>query len=128
MSSLNPLKFVHQPEARCIGADPVRRRFVYETKTGKWDVKVDVGSPSRLSIQRESKDIGTIIQSTYFSGSIWISADEHLGRLENECIGEYSFNEGRYSITPYESCSKCPDKGEEIHPLDYLIRVIEQSS
>jgi hypothetical protein len=125
------MSLLPHPKAECVETDPIMKQFIYKTKNGIWDIVADLHSSNKLLIAKEGKHIGLIVSASFSSprfGSIWVSVDNSQGRLESECIGEYFFKESQYFVLPYEDSRKCPDKIEEIHPLDYFIRFIEQKS
>lgn len=96
-------------------------RFVYETNKENLLTVVREGDDqhSIFHVLNDEVELGLIVTGSNFSGAVFVA---------RTCIGEYDRNLGKYTVTPYENCGglKNIEKREEVHPLDYLIRFLDQ--
>jgi len=93
-------------------ADPISQTYFLEESTGKnYTLK---GKGQKLFLEYEDKEIGVIIRSSLWSGSIWRSG---------QCIGEYCLLGDSYRIVPIENGLLSPEQTKMMNPVDYLIQM-----
>jgi hypothetical protein len=94
-----------------LAADPISGMCLLRTPEGK-EYKVS-GLGSKLLLQQGQKEIGTIVRTSVWSGSVWINGD---------CIGEYSRVSGEYIVTPIREGLLELDNMRHVHPIDFLVQ------
>jgi len=93
-------------------ADPISQTYFLEESPGKNYTLT--GKGKKLFIECKNDEIGVIVRSSLWSGSIW---------RNGQCIGEYCLTNDRYRIVPLENGLLAPERIKMMHPVDYLIQL-----
>jgi hypothetical protein len=113
MDKLNP------PTLELIIGDPIANEFVYLGETGNGYRLINKGYC--LHLYHGTDEIGRIPANGDTAGEIW-AIDE---KQKIDIIGKYLLRENHYFVIPIENLELQDVKKEKIHPLDYLVRYIE---
>lgn len=109
------------PKAELVKADPITSTYIYRGPTGDLVTLILIANSTLYCNDDSNRTIGRFVPGSKTSGSIWTPVKV------KQCLGEYEFRGGSYYVTPYTPDGmKDSYRKEEIHPLDYLLRSLEQ--
>ena len=91
--------------------DPIMQHM--EFKLDDNNILTVVGVGERLFIRGKDQEIGSVLKSSNWSGSLW---------KNDICIGEFYFTEDGYKVIPISDGFLDYDRASAIHPIEYLIQ------
>lgn len=91
--------------------DPITEECSLKTISGKRYRLF--GSGQRILIREKDIEIGLVMRSSTWSGSLW---------KNGQCIGEYSLVNGKYKVVPMVNGFLEPEATQHAHPIDFLLQ------
>lgn len=100
------------PEATLVRADPVGETYCYQEGERFLELIVERGD---LTLLDNNRRVGKIMRYDPSNGGLWKGPT---------LLGKYEKKESGYVVTPFVQGLAVPEKKEDVHPLDYLLRFI----